>query len=148
MLTTYLKPKLDTITIDSVESLDLVIGGDHGQGKFRSVMKIILRNQDLKNVNQFCIKIDHIDCEKDTYEVLRDSITSPLNTDITTINEAGYIRVLKNLITEEDTLLIGKQDQVDTNQYSIRKSLPVRILMCGDLAFFAAVLGKVNMSGK
>ena len=46
------------------------------------------------------------------------------------------------------SLFIGTEDQVDMSQYIIKKSVPVRILMCGDLAFFAAVLGKVNMSGK
>ena len=135
-------------SIDSFESVYLVIGGDHGQGKFRSVMKVILRNRYGKNVNHFCIKVNHIDCEKDTYEVLKKSIAAPLNADIKFINESKHIQVLTDIITKEVSLFIGTEDQVDMSQYIIKKSIPVRILMCGDLAFFAAVLGKVNMSGK
>ena len=43
---------------------------------------------------------------------------------------------------------MGPLDQVDTDKYTVNKSIRLRVLMCGDLAFFAAVLGKVNMSGK
>ena len=46
VLVTCLKPKLDTVPMEGIHSIDLVIGGDHGQGKFRSVMKIILRDID------------------------------------------------------------------------------------------------------
>ena len=151
---TCLKRKLDLLaidsseSIDSFESVDLVIGGDHGQGKFRSVMKVILRNRYGKNVNHFCIKVNHIDCEKDIYEVLKKSIAAPLNADIKFINESKHIQVLTDIITKEVSLFIGTEDQVDMSQYIIKKSVPVRILMCGDLAFFAAVLGKVNMPGK
>ena len=43
---------------------------------------------------------------------------------------------------------MGLINQVDTNKYTVNKSIPLRVLMCGYLSFFAAVLGKVNMSGK
>ena len=43
---------------------------------------------------------------------------------------------------------MGPPNQVDTDKYTVNKSIRLRVLMCGDLAFFAAVLGKVNMSGK
>ena len=154
ILVTCLKRKLDLLaidsseSIDSFESVDLVIGGDHGQGKFRSVMKVILRNRYGKNVNHFCIKVNHIDCEKDTYEVLKKSIAAPLNADIKSINESKHIQVLTDIITKAVCLFIGTEDQVDMSQYIIKKSVPVRIIMCGDLAFFATVLVKVNMSGK
>ena len=107
----------------------------------------LARDSDGKNVNNFCIKINHIDCDKDTYEVLSNSITEPLNRDIKFINRAGCIQVVTDIISKEVRLLICTSDHVDISQYSIKKSIPIRILMCGDLAFFAAVLGKVNMSG-
>ena len=77
-----LNPHLDEVRTERIESVDLVIEEDHGQGKFRSRMKIILRNCDGKNIHYFCIKLNHIDYEKDTYEVLKDSIIGPLSEDI------------------------------------------------------------------
>ena len=133
---------------DSVQSIDLVIGGDHGQGKFRSVMKIILRNASGKNIDSFCVKIGHIDCDKDTYHVLKNSVTKPLNDDIKAITDSGSVQFITNLTTKEKSIVFDTIDEIDEEKFSIQKSVPIRILMCGDLAFFAAVLGKVNMSGK
>ena len=42
---------------------NMVIGGDHGQDKFRNVCKYIMRNKDGKK-----IKNDHIDHKKETYD--------------------------------------------------------------------------------
>ena len=43
---------------------------------------------------------------------------------------------------------MGSLNQVDFLHYNVNKSIFLRVLLCGDLAFFAAVLGKVNMSEK
>ena len=45
----------------------MVIGGDHGQEKFRNVCKYIMRNIDGKNIISYVIKNDHIDHKKDIY---------------------------------------------------------------------------------
>ena len=73
ILETSLKHRfqLSSIDMNGLSGVDLVIGGDHGQRKFRCMMKVILRDKDGKNVDSFCIKIGHIDCEKDKYKVLK-----------------------------------------------------------------------------
>jgi hypothetical protein len=45
-----------------VKSVDIVLGGDHG--KFRMLVKIILRDENMKVVCSWVIKIGHIDCVK------------------------------------------------------------------------------------
>ena len=63
----------------SISTIDIVVGGDHGQGEFRSVSKFILRDIYFNKVKSYVIKNAHIDCDKDTYDVLNDSIVKPLN---------------------------------------------------------------------
>ena len=101
LLETSLKNRLgiESIDMDSFTSIDLVIGGDHGQGKFRCVMKVILRGTDGKNVNSSCLKVGHIDCDKDTYDVLKNSITTPLNNDIKEIMSKRTVNIVSEIST-------------------------------------------------
>jgi len=62
-----------------INSIDLVLGGDHGQEKFQMVMKIICRDELQNIVDEWVVKIAHIDCQKDTYQVLRETIMPKLN---------------------------------------------------------------------
>jgi hypothetical protein len=63
------------------DSLDVVVGGDHGQRKFRMVMRLIYRNKSNSEVPAVMptIKVGHIDCAKDTHEILENTIASPIN---------------------------------------------------------------------
>ena len=79
---------------------------------------------------------------------MKKSVTGPLNKDIQLINESGFIQVLTDHTSNEMSLFMGSVNQVDALKYSVDKSIPLRVLICGDLGFFAAVLGKVNMSRK
>ena len=136
ILETSLKERLAILDMDIIQSVDLVIGGDHGQGKFRCVMKIILRDETGKNIDSYCIKIGHIDCDKDTYDVLKNSITGPLNEDIKLITAKQQIQILNDKPTNKKKVVLGTVEEIDQELYTIQKSLNIRILMCGDLAFF------------
>ena len=52
------------------------------KGKFRYVCKFILRDINVKKLNSYLIKNAHIDCDKDTYDVLNESIVKPINDEI------------------------------------------------------------------
>ena len=77
--------------IKSIHSFDLIVGGDLGQGRFRMLGKIIARNKDKKIIDQFVTKLAHIDCKKDTYHILRDTITPSLNQDLKLLTQAGQV---------------------------------------------------------
>ena len=62
----------------SISTIDIVVDGDHDQGKFCSVSKFILRDIYFNKVKSYVIKNAHIDCDKDTYDVLNDSIVNRL----------------------------------------------------------------------
>ena len=49
--------------------MNIVIGGDHGQGNFRSVGKFIMRVKEGYSKDTYVIKNGHIYCTKDIYEI-------------------------------------------------------------------------------
>ena len=55
---------------NTISTIDIVVGGDYVQGKFRSICKFILRDINVKNLNSYVRKNAHIDCKKDIYDVL------------------------------------------------------------------------------
>ena len=54
----------------------IVIGDDHGQRKFCSVGKFIMRDKEEYNKDSYAIKIGHIDCFKDTYKIYQRTIAT------------------------------------------------------------------------
>ena len=65
-----------------IDNVDLVLGGDHGQGVFRALFKVIIRDQNKVIIDSFVVKVGHIDCKKDTYEVLKNTIAPDLDNDL------------------------------------------------------------------
>ena len=53
---------------NAISTIDIVVGDDLGQGKFRSVYKFILRDINVKNLDSYIIKNAHIGCDKDTHD--------------------------------------------------------------------------------
>ena len=120
------------------QSMDLVFGGDHGQGKFRAVVKVTLRHNDdaLKNETSI-LKVGHVDCEKDTYDILKNTIAAPLN------------ESLKQIVGTGLTFARSGPDDCDieaTFSISPKNIQTVRVFITGDLAFYAAALGKESMA--
>jgi hypothetical protein len=129
------------------------------------VMKIICRRDGMSIIDQWQIKIRHIDLKKDTYEVLKKTVVPKLNEDLVLLGE-GQKQLL--LFTKEDnengrrycTSQMGNYEGdknlpcficPNTNQslpqFIFEKGCIIKIVMMVDLTFYAAALGKINMSG-
>ena len=130
-----------------LSTIDIVVGGDHGQGKFRSVSKFILRDTLFNKLRSYVIKNAHIDCEKDTYDVLNDSIVKPLNEEMKLLMEKD---MFVYFMWDEDkklTIKYSKEGDINKSIYKKVIQIKTRLLISGDLAYFATIVGKVNMSG-
>ena len=104
----------------SISTIDIVVDSDHGQGKFRPVSKLILRDTLFNKLKVYVIKNAHIDCEKDIYDVLNDSIVKTLNEEIKLLMEK-YIFVY--FMWNEDKKLIIKYSKEEDINKSIYKKL-------------------------
>ena len=126
------------------DSLDVVVGGDHGQRKSRMVMRLIYRSKSNPDVPAVIhtVKVGHIDCSKDTREVLKATIGHPINEGIRKIFG-------KVLIIHRRTSSISYGDDSPIADASFDENLialPINVFITGDLAFLSTLLGKENMS--
>jgi hypothetical protein len=78
--------------IKKVASINIVVGGDHGQGKFRAVIKIIIRFTSVGvEPKVVVIKVGHIEAKKDTYKILLNVATPSTNKAIKRIKVGGNV---------------------------------------------------------
>jgi hypothetical protein len=126
--------------------MDVVLEGDHGQGKFRLVIKIILRDKGGKQMDSMVLKVGHVDYMKDMYEVLKSSISGPLNESMKEVINSGVLQLIRD--HEDAGLSCWMKNHKDDQPLTIVSSLPIRVFVTGDLlSYFAAILGKVYMAG-
>ena len=148
-----------------LHSVDLVVGGDHGQRMFRMLIKVILRKEDKKKIDEFVLKVGHIDCKKDTYEVIKNTISPTLNDDMKALlsGEKKLLIFRKEVEGEEGKYIYTSQinshtthttpkfvcplTNTELESFEFTKACNIRLVITGDLAFYAACLGKVNGSG-
>ena len=70
---------IDSTTGKDMIKADIVMGGDHGQRKFLMLVKVIGRRADGSVSSVSLLKITQIDCQKNTYEMLKKMIAAPIN---------------------------------------------------------------------
>ena len=89
--------------LNNIHTVDLILGGDHGQGSFKSILKIILRGQELHNIiDQWVICIGAVECKKDTYAVLKNTILPVINVYLQDIRQNGEVLLFsKHVINGE-----------------------------------------------
>jgi len=122
-----------------------VFGGDHQACRFQAVIKLILQNKDDITVEPYSVVINvgNFDCKKDTREILEKTVGLQLNEGLQLI-----VRKNKSFCCMDHIHLISFVDEPPANQQNENCFwLESRTLISGDHSFFAAILGKENMSG-
>lgn len=125
--------------------LDVVLGGDHGARRFRAAVKLIFRRKDQPDVKttSIILQVGHIDTAKDTYEILQQTLAQPLNEGMhRIINKFACVHQAN--VQGGDPIVTLAPERPDTNNRCI--AFAIRCFIAGDLAFFATILGKPNMS--
>jgi len=87
---------------------DIVVGGDHGQRRFRAVIKLILRNNGNNIISPYSvvIRVGNIECRKDTREVLQKTIGPLLNDSLCLVVDKfiviHYVNDITNVILADE----------------------------------------------
>ena len=147
LLTRSLLSKYQNITnketlISILSKIDMVIGSDHGQEKCRNVCKYIIRNKDGKNIISYVIKNGHIDHKKDTYEIFQHTLATPLNNDLKYLRRIDYCLYFKWKEDGKLEVSYEEKDNDSLSNYVSHVSIPLGILISGDLAFLQQLLEK------
>ena len=115
------------------DSIDLVFGGDQGQGKFSAGIKVIFWEK-RSNVYESILKVGHIKHNKDSYEVLKSTIGPPLN---------EYLQLVKSKILRVPYDCDRESQFVDVrSDHEIYKFYKINVVGCGDIKFIMTCLGR------
>jgi len=116
-----------------LDRVAIIIGGDHGQGAFIMMVKIVMY---FKNGNQIkkemhTLDVGHVDCRKDNYDILS-------NTLLTKIGDS-----LKGISAHSLRLTASRGLEVVPNNHRSLGKRPMKLFVTGDLLFYSIVLGRV-----
>jgi hypothetical protein len=112
----------------------IVVSGDHGQRRFRAVIKFILCNNGNNTINPYSvvIRVGNIECRKDTREVLQKTIVPLLNDSLHLVVDKfiviHYVNDVTNVILADEPPALNQD-----SEYSI--CLTTKSFMAGDLSF-------------
>ena len=154
--------KLEANAIDHahLDKAHVILVGDQGQGAFRMMATLLLitkpRRRDGRRhagVNMhlgtmLALEADglcgHIQCKKDTHQVLKDTIASPVNDSPLKIKEAKRITTCREQGGKQNLKL--HWGNLHTQQGDVLAMAAVELFMVGDLAFHSLMLGKESMA--
>ena len=142
------------------DSLDIVVGGDYGQGSFRSGIKLIFRKPGRNG--RRCTKeiavlmIGTIECQKDSYDILKVTLAPKLNDAFKRMlnyYNTGTSKMTDGAITTFKPVGGSTEEQAAGGEYYstfqgerkrpsdvLVQNSPFRLFITGDLAFYATML--------
>ena len=132
------KQMINDSLLKDVTRVDVVIGGDHGGGKFRMTMKVNFRLPGKQTVS-YLTQIASVSYSKDKTEILRETVLDTIGECLRQISAGGRFIVLGNDLTLEFSLS-------NVNDKSIHCSCPLKLYLVGDLKFYAQMSGREDMS--
>jgi hypothetical protein len=165
------------------ETVEVVVGRDHGQGALRRFAKILLTSPKLRkekeDLSYGCpiIKLCHVQCKKDTYHIIKNTATPLLNDSINHLKASQCIIITDKarqlvqacLVPGEstDVHINAVHDLCYNNSRQVQVQVPLdeqfkqtvhtdlcidtsingfKVYITGDLALYAALLGKPNFA--
>jgi predicted ATP-dependent serine protease len=129
--------------------VDIIIGGDHGGGKFRMSMKVnfhlagkkthsYLTQIAGKKTHSYLTQIANVSFSKDKLEILKETVLDPIGVGLQLVVSGG-----KFVVIDSEYKL---QFSTNTSDTSIHCNCPVQVYLAGDLKFYAHMSGREYMS--
>jgi hypothetical protein len=135
-----LKSMVSAEQLEGLQRDDFTIGGDHGDGKFRTALKCLFRFSDRLTISKV-FQIAGISYSKDDISILQSTVIDPIGEGAGLIVEGGHFSVEKD---SNGSLNLSFLPRTGSN---IICNVTSRVLVFGDLKFFVQMLGHKNMSG-
>lgn len=148
----------DSFQFDRLSHAHIILVGDHGQGALRIMVTLLLiasvkrrDNRRHSGVNEcigteLVLEVDglcaYVQCQKDAYEVMKDTVAGPINDSLWNIKNKRRVTIYRNTAGNVQ-MCFGN---IHTTQGQELASAKVELFMTGDLAWYAMVLGKEAMA--
>ena len=87
----------DISIVNNTKHIDIIFGGDHGQGKFKALIKVLfcLCINGMKLTKALEYTVADIECDKDTAVIFDKTIAGPINSVLDAISKSGGLCVQK-----------------------------------------------------
>ena len=132
-----LKSMIDLSLLPSLIKV-IIIGGDHGGGKFRMSMKVNFRLAE-KKTHSYLTQIASVSFSKDKLEILKETVLDPIGEGLQLVVSGGKFLVLDNDYNLQFSLS-------NISDRSVHCNCPVQVYLAGDLKFYAQISGRDDMS--
>jgi len=133
-----LKNMIDLSLLPQLIKVDIIIGGDHGGGKFRMSMKVNFRLVE-KKTHSYLTQIASVSYSKDNTEILKETVLNPIGEGLELLVSGGKFIVLDNDYNLQFSLS-------NTTSRTVHCNCPVQVYLAGDLKFYAQMSGREDMS--
>ena len=143
------KPKNRELDGNHLVAADIIYSGDHGQRTFKLGFKVILHFENGETV-EAVETLGDMECKKDSYKVLMETMGSAMNNGLQKLLKSDKKQGKDWYISVEDEVVMIEIPQTEEEIAAAardegKKKVTTRIRVTGDLAFYAIMLGKVNM---
>ena len=122
-------------------SVDMIVGGDHGKGRFCLVLMLIICLDGGAPINKRFV-LGEIDCKKDSVDILKNTFMVQQNERLIYIAKGEYFTITKDGVGKLG--VVFKKFPVPEG-ITLVSSTSSRVFACGDLKFYMQVLGRENM---
>jgi hypothetical protein len=129
---------IDLSLLPNLIKVDIIVGGDHGGGKFRMSMKVNFHLAE-KKTHSYLTQIASVSFSKDKLEILKETVLVPIGEGLQLVVSGGKFLVLDNDYNLKFSLS-------NISDRSIHCNCPVQVYLAGDLKFYAQMSGREDMS--
>jgi len=126
--------------LELLESVDIATGGDHGGGRFRMLLKLLLRFGENKATIKKLFEIANVEHSKDDINVLKNTVLDKVVEGLRAINDGSRF-----IVRSDDNGCMSLSFTPDDNEAAIC-NVPIYLYINGDMKFFAQMLGREGMS--
>lgn len=127
---------IDESKLKDLRKVDIVVGGDHGGGKFRMTLKVNFRLDDNSTVS-YLTQVASVSFSKDETKILKETVLNPIGRGLQRIMEEARF-----IVTDKLTLSFSNVD----NSSLLYCDCPIEVFLVGDLKFYAQMGGREGMS--
>ena len=122
--------------LEAIISVDIATGGDHGGGRFRMLLKIVLRFTNKCPISRN-YEVANVSHSQDNIEILKKTVLDEIIAGLRVIANGGRFVVGQDFNLSFNSLNAEQPAMCD---------VPIRLFINGDLKFFAQILGRDGMS--
>jgi hypothetical protein len=132
---------LSAADLQGLEHVNICTGGDHGAGRFRMLLKVLLRYSADKPsiVRQF--EIANVSHSNDDIGILNKTVLQRIIAGLRTINSSGTFMVR---LKDNNRLELSFNSTSDNE--NILCTVPIHLVINGNLKYFAQMLRREGMS--